>query len=398
MIERWQGMGRNTRIVAVAMMLWGIGEGLWLHIQPLYLSSLGASPEESGFILSATGLARLLIMLPAGVLSDRYGARQVMLPGWFLGTVGVILVAVAPHLGVVAMGLFFYGMSSFSMPILNLYLIQSTYQDRSVKTKLKPQEVLTFIYALYWMAQIVSPAIGGAMADMASLRAVFWVSAGWFILSTLMIFQTEAYAPPARVQSSLRMALREYRQMLRQRQLGFTYAIFTLAFILAVLGYTFASQYLVDVRHLSKSTIGFLVSAIAAGGFGWNLLLGQRSAWRGFLAAVGITALSFGLLMISGNVVVMLGALFCMGALEVLRPLTTGIVASQTMRTTQGGAFGLVDTLYGAAMLIAPGLAGILYAQGENWPFYAAMLLTPLVFAGVAWLHYRPVKDELLDY
>lgn len=379
MLNRWQSMGRNTRMMAIAIMLWVIGEGMWLHIQPLYLSSLGATPQQTGFILAMAGLARLLVMLPAGLLADRYGARQVMLPAWWMGMIGVVLIAAASDFYLLAVGFFLYGASASAIPVINLYLIQSIGEDHTVKRQFKPQEVLTFVYGLSWLAQIVSPAVGGLIADRASLQTVFWVSAFWFILSTIAILRTDAYPPPPSFDRNLQQALRRYEMILKNRRFWGMYGIFVLAFIATILGYTFAPQYLKDVRHLSQGNIGALGSAIAAGAFTWNMILGRWTVWRGFLGAVVIAGSSFALLLVSGHLAVLIIAYFLLGAFETLRPLATSIVANRTHATTQGGAFGLVDTVHGLGTFVAPSFAGLLYAQGTDLPLLAALFLIPVI-------------------
>ena len=74
MLKLWRQIGRDTRWVMTSYLLWGVGEGLWLYIQPLYVRSLGATSAETGFAMGMWGLARLLFILPVGVVSDRASA------------------------------------------------------------------------------------------------------------------------------------------------------------------------------------------------------------------------------------------------------------------------------------------------------------------------------------
>ncbi|NDJ87500.1 MAG: MFS transporter [Chloroflexi bacterium] len=378
MIDRWRNMGRNTRIVVIALMLWGIGEGLWLYIQPLYLSSLGVSAEETGFILSASGLARLAIMVPAGLLADRYGARNVMIPGWMLGALAVIVLAAATNTYLLALGFFLYGASALSIPITNVYMVQSIQADSTVTRQHTPQEILTFVYGLYWLSQIISPALGGLIGQLASLRAVFWISAFWFCLSTVAVWQTTSYPtpPPER----FKRRIEQYRSLLSQKHLVVLYGLFTLGFIATILGFTFAPQYLEDAHGLSRGAIGVLGSALAGGSFFWNITMGRYRAWTGFLGSISLTALSFVLLLVSGHVIVFVLSYFLLGSYETLRPIATGIVAAQTETNTQGVAFSLVDTLHGASSFVAAALAGVLYATNNTTPFIVAVVLVPVIY------------------
>ena len=48
-------------------------------VMPVYARRLGLSGFEQGMVLSATGLATLVVSVPAGTLSDRFGARRITL-------------------------------------------------------------------------------------------------------------------------------------------------------------------------------------------------------------------------------------------------------------------------------------------------------------------------------
>jgi MFS family permease len=53
-------------------------------IMPVYAHRLGLSGFQQGLVLGATGLATLAVSLPAGTLSDRFGARRITLAAGLL--------------------------------------------------------------------------------------------------------------------------------------------------------------------------------------------------------------------------------------------------------------------------------------------------------------------------
>jgi MFS family permease len=65
-----------------------IGIGMVWSILTVYATSLGASAAMAGLTISAFGASRLLVSVPAGVISERWGRVNVM-------AVGLLLVAVA---------------------------------------------------------------------------------------------------------------------------------------------------------------------------------------------------------------------------------------------------------------------------------------------------------------
>jgi len=75
-------MIRDLILVSLSLMIWGIGEGMFLFFQPLYLQQLGADPILIGTIIGMVGIAMTISHLPAGYLADRIGRRPLILAAW----------------------------------------------------------------------------------------------------------------------------------------------------------------------------------------------------------------------------------------------------------------------------------------------------------------------------
>jgi MFS family permease len=196
MIQLWRDIGRDTRLVMISYVLWGIGEGLWMFIQPLYVKSLGATPDQTGLVIGMWGLGRLLFILPAGILADRWSARKLLLPGWYLGLIGILIIALAPNWQWAAPGYLVYGFSAIAIPITSLYVTQAIRHDPTRRPDLPIQSSLTMLWAAYSLGLVITPAFGGWIGDQVGLRAVYLFSVFWFLLSTAVITRTSAYPTP----------------------------------------------------------------------------------------------------------------------------------------------------------------------------------------------------------
>jgi MFS family permease len=64
-------LSRDQWLIYFSQMIWGFGLGLWQHLQPLYIESLGADPQQIGITISLSGLLVIFVYVPIGMLADR---------------------------------------------------------------------------------------------------------------------------------------------------------------------------------------------------------------------------------------------------------------------------------------------------------------------------------------
>ena len=72
----------NTTMVAVAL--------------PALTNSLGASPAEAAWVVSAYNVAFLAVLLPCGLFGDRLGHKRLLLLGSMVFLVSALVCALAP--------------------------------------------------------------------------------------------------------------------------------------------------------------------------------------------------------------------------------------------------------------------------------------------------------------
>jgi len=68
-------------------------------VMPVYAHRLGLSGFQQGMVLGATGLAALAVSVPAGTLSDRFGARRITLAAGLLMAAATLAQALAGGFG-----------------------------------------------------------------------------------------------------------------------------------------------------------------------------------------------------------------------------------------------------------------------------------------------------------
>jgi len=373
-------MNRDARLVGLALMLWGFGEGLFFHIEPLYIARLGATPAQIGGILAIASVVRGTTYLPAGLIADRVPRKWVMVGGWVTGLLGVLLVASARSWQGLVPGLLTYALSAYCIPVVNTYLAHAVGGARLART-------ITAVFAGYAAGGIVSPAVGGWLAGLTSMRAVYLASALCFGVSTIAVAQVSPQPVLERTAEAPR-----WRSLLNRRFLGF--AFFTgLLFTAMYLAFPLAPNYLQEVGGWPVSRIGALGSFQALGTALLSPFLGrlvdgdkQEVQSRGFMGlglglpvGVGLFWGSVLVLLVAGTLPLLVLAYLLRGAYFACRSLIQAASARLADEADRGLLLGASETVIAAAQVIGPYMAGRLYTGAPAYPFGASLLLIPAV-------------------
>lgn len=84
---------RDLRLLSASIFAWGVGESLFFYVIALYLKQLGATPVQIGNIYDLGAATTVVTAIPARILADRWGRKQVMWLGWLAGLAAVALMA-----------------------------------------------------------------------------------------------------------------------------------------------------------------------------------------------------------------------------------------------------------------------------------------------------------------
>jgi predicted MFS family arabinose efflux permease len=350
---------------------------LWSHLQPLYIRYLGADPKEIGATLSLSGLLVIFLYIPVGVIADRWRRKPIIVAAWVLGTLAVLLIGLAPDWRWVIPAYAVHLLSSFSRPAVSAHVAAT---DISAN----PSRTFAFLWTGFSIGAIVSPSLGGWIAETWGLRVVFFVATGIGVISTLLIMGIrDGAANPHRTEvkrAGLGQLLRDWRFL---QQIGLMLAI---VFALE-LGTVLAPNYLQEVKGLSLQEIGGLGSLASLGMFALTLTLGYMRNDRRmpFLLNQGLVLLGLlCLLLAPGGWVLhplLLAGYFLRGGGRAVVPLTRGRISLWLPPDRLSAGFGFVDTAAQTATLLAPLAAGLLYEQGPAWPLMAGVMALAVTMA-----------------
>ncbi|MCZ7570470.1 MAG: MFS transporter [Ardenticatenaceae bacterium] len=360
-------MTRNNKLVLVSLLLWGIGEGLFVFIESLYLERLGATPVEVGMTLALASAAVLVSYLPAGWLSDRFNRKANMLAGYVVGALAAFVMALAHDWHTLLLGLVFYAVSGFCVPAITSYVVQEA----------APRErnrVVTTVFVGYSAGLVISPAIGGWLAEHWTMRGVFVVSGAAFLLATATV-SLAAPQPRPPVAATMPAA---WRALWGQPRVPRLAAVLMVFFIAAYMGFPLAPNFLARAGY-DLAILGALGSVHAAGAVLWGVILGRldERGTRGLLVGGAVLVLYAGLLVVVPPLPVIVMAFVLRGALISVRSVAAARLAVEVDDQSLGLTFGLLSSLQAGGMMIAAWLAGLLFARNPAFPLLATIIFLP---------------------
>jgi MFS family permease len=343
------GIPRDLAVVAIAMFIWGLGEGLFIYFYPLALQSWNMDTVQIGAVLSMIGVIMAVVQVPAGYLADRFGTRLMIRAGLILGVASALIMAVARTQQVFVVGMLIYGFTSFIVAPLNSYIT-------SIRGSWSVQRAVTFSSAALQVGAIAGPMLGGWIAQTGGLSVVFRYSTGLFLASTLVIFLARRPV----VQDQQETAIHISSPLTNPRFFGLLVIVFFTIFALN-LPTQLTSIYLQEVHHLSLQQIGTTGTIAGIGTAVIMFSLGGLRAPTGMLVGQLLIA-GFSFVMWRGQsaMAFFTGYLF-IGGTRLYRSMTLAFARPLVKVGDIGLAYGLVETGNALAIILAPLASGFLY-------------------------------------
>jgi MFS family permease len=370
------GLGRNNQLLFWAMLFNEASFGFYQTLYPLYVESLGASPGVVGLVIGMSGLARLLFLVPSGALADRMALRRLIIGGRSLTVAGTLLVGLAQHWWQLLPMLLLLSAGNIAFPAISKVIADSTTEHTRTRA-------FTLIYTVGPSAALLlSPSLGGVLADTIALRSIFFAAAA--AQAVAVFFFTRLNYPPqhetARPNTSYRAAL-TYRPVL---------LLCTMQMALLLIfttGYTLVPNYLEDQKHLSIGTIGQFGSLVAVCSIVLGVVIARIKPFsrplNALLLCCLLTPISF-LLLLFGNATWLFAlGYFFRGGYYVAWGVFYSALGEVTPRHLRSRTFALGEILGGAGFGLAPFAAGVLYEIDPALPLYSAIVLTAPLVVGI---------------
>jgi MFS family permease len=364
-------LNRSLLFVAVALLLWGFGEGMFFNFVPIYLDrQFRLSEYQIGLVLGAFGFSMAITHIPAGRLADRIGRRPLLIAAWILGLVSTFVMGFALALPLFLLGLFGYGLTAFVSAPLSSYVT-------AARGKWPIGTVLSLTTATFGMGMALGPITGGWIGDNYGMRMSFLVAAAMFVLSNIFILFIERQpiadhdpeAPPP--------------NLIKNRRFVILMGVLALAIFSMYLSQPLTPNFLEGVRGLSLSETGIIFTAGALGNSMLAILFSRVHPRRGFLFAQALVIL-FALFIWKGtSLPVYVLGYFLLGGFRAGRPMVMAQARELVHDSQMGVTYGVMETISAVIFILTPPLAGILFERDPMlvYPLSIGLIAVSIVFS-----------------
>lgn len=355
-----------------------MGHVLLIPALPDVAADLGVSRGRVGLLLAVMTAPGIVLAPVIGVLADRFGRRQVLVPCLALFGVSGGLASFAPSFGVLVALRVLQGVGSAGLINLAVVII-GDHWDGPERARRIGRNAATLTASL-----VVLPPVGGLIAEVGGWRATFvpyWIA----LVTAVAVARWLPSSPPGA--GTLRgqlaaagMALRSWSLLGPMILAG---AVFLLVFVLL----TVLPVYLNDEFGLSAGGRGAVLAVPAATSTLGALCIGRLTA-RTSTATVVATgllgvALGLGLVALVPALAAVAAGLLVYGAGEGLLVATLqDAVAGQAPPDRRGAVVATWVGFARAGQTAGPVLAGLGLAAGSRWTLGAASAVALVLAAG----------------
>lgn len=177
--------------VAISTALVMTGQGVVGPVLPVYARRFGVSVAAVGVTVAAFGLARLLLNIPLGSLSDRWGRRFLLVGGPLVLAVSMVGAGLAGGIVSLTGWRFVSGAGSA------MYMTGALVYLTDISTLANRGRLIGFNQGALLFGQSIGPGIGGVIAEQFGIRAPFFFIAGASVVAAVYgHFRLEETLPP----------------------------------------------------------------------------------------------------------------------------------------------------------------------------------------------------------
>lgn len=406
-VNSYKSYNRNVKLILLIEILFSIGIGMFMIIYNLYIRSIGHSQMVVGNVVATMSLATAIALIPAGILSDRFGRKRVILIGGFTTVITLILRSIIIDQAGLITTAFIEGLfvSLIQVSFIPLLSENSTDQQRV--------HLFSMLFALSMVSNVIGNVGGGVFSDLfqhgvgfsevMSLRITLFISIGIITSAIFPILLIKENRKERVKKEKKGFQIKDYYQQNRSSiniivLLGVAQLFIGLGAGLVI---PYLNLYFSERFEASKSAIGIIVS-LGQAATAIAMFLGPAIVKRfGEVRAIVILQLgSIPFLLLTGLtnslMLASVGYLFRQALMNAGNPIQMSIMMSRVSDNMKGLANSVGSMVFNLGWAImGPVSTAIVIANGSYWGYaYVFSITAALYIIGTVYFYtvFRPKK------
>ncbi len=268
--KKWEKYDSNIRNAFYANIFSQIGLGVFMVIYNFYIRELGFPDQMNGQVISMTALATAVILIPAGILSDRFGRKRIILVGMALTGSSLFFRSIIEPQSFLLMAAFATGLTQAFVQVSFIPLLAEN--SRSTERV----QLFALHFGLMTASNVVGNLFGGFMTDamgsiyspLMSIRITLIIGSVIFLFGLLPIMKIkEKRKLRKKTEGEPKVNLLQYLKL--QKSSFKIIILFAVAQLMIGFGaglvIPYLNLYFADRFHASNATIGLIISLGQAG-------------------------------------------------------------------------------------------------------------------------------------
>ncbi|WLR55705.1 MFS transporter [Mesobacillus subterraneus] len=375
---------RNVKLTFLANILTQVDLGIFMVIYNFYIRELGLNELVNGKVISMTSLATALILIPAGILSDKAGRKKLMLYGAL--STGLILFARSMVETQALLVLFAFGTglaSAFIQVSIIPWLAENSKPEQRV-------HLFSIHFAAMTAANVVGSLLGGILTDLfsmvipelKSIRYTLIIGSGLFLAALIPILRLNENRP-ARISAG---DTKEKTKGIPHKASFKIILLFAVAQLMIGFGaglvIPYLNLYFADRFMASNSLIGLVIS-LGQGATAVAMIIGPLVVRRlgEVRAVVVLQMLSLPFLLLTAYTqnfwLAALGFLFRQALMNAGNPIQMSLMMSKVDDSMKGLANSVNQMVFNLGWAVmGPVSTGIVLKYGSYWGYATVFTIT----------------------
>lgn len=410
LIQVLMSLKGNPKGCILAEPLWGIPYNLYLPYVTLFMTSLGLSYAEIGYITSVSMASQMVFAVLSGVLTDKLGRRMCTLIFDVLSwSVPTFLWMCAQNIYWFVAAALFNGMWRITENSWYLLMIEDAEKEHVIALNSLTNLMGLIVAFIAPLSKFVVDAFG-----IVTTMRIFYGFA--FVSMTVKfivcyVFTTETRNGVRRMQATKNKPLLKslwecrhvYIRIIREKRMLLTLAILAAYMLVITLNGNYWAPYLCEILGIKEGNVSLFVTlrsmAVLVCSFALVPKVNYRVFRKPMLWSLGAFVLSQALLLAGvtgavGVVILVLSVVLEAIAASILGPLTGSLVFINAEEDERALIVGMVYATVALIVSVFPALVGLLTQVSLCIPFYVNLGLLAVLAALAVAISRLPVKED----